>query len=182
MEKVTNSANSSCSIRYYVTLGSSFLGYARSDFHCSHHANITPGSPISGMDGNSSNSFRIFWYSSLVVVILSIGNYCSCVYFVGVCIWYLMHAGYFSLSAVGMAIFHNLKSSFAQPWSHVICLSRRWNLYFLYLIRPIILLIWLRRNDPDVQPCGMSDWQMTHNNDIAYASWDFNPLATLQFV
>ena len=36
--------------------------------------------------------------------------------------------------------------------------------------------------DPDVQPCGMSDRQMTHNNDIAYASWDFNPLATLQFV
>ena len=28
----------------------------------------------------------------------------------------------------------------------------------------------------------MSDWQMTHNNDIAYASWDFNPLATLLFV
>ena len=31
---------------------------------------------------------------------------------------------------------------------------------------------------PDVQPCGMSDWQMTHKNDIAYASWDFNSLAT----
>ena len=28
----------------------------------------------------------------------------------------------------------------------------------------------------------MSDWQMTHNNDIAYASWDFNSLATLLFV
>ena len=107
MEKVTNSANSSCSIRYCVTLGSSFPGYSRSDFHCSHHANITPGSPISGMDGNSSNSFRILWYSSLVVVILSIGNYCSCVYFVGVCIFDILCTGYFSLSAVGMAIFHN---------------------------------------------------------------------------
>ena len=27
----------------------------------------------------------------------------------------------------------------------------------------------------------MSDWQMTHNNAIAYASWDFNSLATLLF-
>ena len=39
----------------------------------------------------------------------------------------------------------------------------------------------LRRNYPDVQPCGMSDWQMTHSNDIAYASWDFNSMATLLF-
>ena len=59
MEKVTNSAISSCSIRYCVTHGSSFLDYSKSDFHCSHHANTTPGSPISGMDGNSSNSFSI---------------------------------------------------------------------------------------------------------------------------
>ena len=28
----------------------------------------------------------------------------------------------------------------------------------------------------------MSDWQMTHGNDIAYASWDFNSMATLLFV
>ena len=106
MEKVTNSANSSCSIRYCVTLGSSFLGYSRSDFHCSHHANITPGSPISGMDGNSNKSFRILWYSSLVVVILSIENYCYCVYFVEY-VFNILCTGYLSLSAVGMAIFHN---------------------------------------------------------------------------
>ena len=28
----------------------------------------------------------------------------------------------------------------------------------------------------------MSDWQMTHNNDIAYASWDFNSLTILLFL
>ena len=28
----------------------------------------------------------------------------------------------------------------------------------------------------------MSNWQMIHNNYIAYASWDFNSLATLLFV
>ena len=69
-KKVTNSAKFSCSPRYCVTPVSSFLGYSMSDFHCSPSANITSGSPISSMDGNSSNLFRILWYSSVVVVIL----------------------------------------------------------------------------------------------------------------
>ena len=57
-------------LRYCVTPGSSSLSYSMSDFHCSPSANITFGSPISGMDGNSTHSFRILRYSSLVVIIL----------------------------------------------------------------------------------------------------------------
>ena len=44
---------------YWGTHGSSFLSNSMSDFHCSPSANITSGLPISGMDGNSGNSFRI---------------------------------------------------------------------------------------------------------------------------
>ena len=64
----------------------------------------------------------------------------------------------------------------------MICLSHRSNWCFLYLIHPARLSILRQRNYPDVQPWGMSDWQMTHNNGIAYASWDINSLATLLFV
>ena len=49
-----------------------------SDFHCSPSANITS---VSGMDGNSSNSFRILRYP----LYFSIGND-FCAYFAGVCI------------------------------------------------------------------------------------------------
>ena len=69
-KKVTSSANFSCLLRYRVTPGSSSLSYSMSGFHCSPSANITSGSPISGMDGNSNNSFRLLRYSSFVVMIL----------------------------------------------------------------------------------------------------------------
>ena len=68
-KKVTNSANISCSLGYCVTPMSSFLSYSTSDFHRSPSTNITSGSPIADMDGNSSNSPKLLKYSSLVVVI-----------------------------------------------------------------------------------------------------------------
>ena len=68
-KKATSSANLSCLLRYFITPVSSSLSYSMSDFHCSPSGNITSVSPISGMDGNSSNSFRILRYSSLVVII-----------------------------------------------------------------------------------------------------------------
>ena len=69
-KKVTNSANFSWSLRYCVTRVSSFLSYSTSDFQRSPSVNITSGSPISDMDGHSSNSLKILKYSSLAVVIL----------------------------------------------------------------------------------------------------------------
>ena len=89
-KKTTSSASFSCLLRYCVTHWRSFLSYSMSDYHCYPSANITSGSPISGMDGNSGNSFRIFRYSSLTWLYFTIGND-SCAYFVDVCIWYLMH-------------------------------------------------------------------------------------------
>ena len=56
----------------------------------------------------------------------------------------------------------------------MIYLSPRPNRWFLYLIRPVRLSIHLRHKYLDVQSCWMSNWQMTHNNDIAYAPCDFN--------
>ena len=49
---------------YWGTPGSSFLSNSMPDFHCSPSANITSGLPISGMDDNSGNSFRILRYYS----------------------------------------------------------------------------------------------------------------------
>ena len=74
-KKVTNSVNLSCLLRYYVTHRSSFLSYSMSDFHCFPSANITSSSTISGMDGNSSNSFGILRHSSLFVIILFHSNW-----------------------------------------------------------------------------------------------------------
>ena len=90
-KKVTNSANFSCSLGYCVTpmsTGSVFLSYSTSDFHRSPSANITSGSPISGMDGNSSNSPKLLKYSSLVVVILMHYIWLFWAYFVGA--WYYL--------------------------------------------------------------------------------------------
>ena len=64
------------------------MSYSMSDFHYFPSANIISASLtlIADMDGtSSSNSFRILRYSSVVVVILSIGNDCFCANFVGVC-------------------------------------------------------------------------------------------------
>ena len=47
---------------------------------------------------------------------------------------------------------------------------------------PVRLSISSWRNYTDVQSCGMTEWQMTHNSDIACASWDLNSLAILLFV
>ena len=70
-----------------------------------YSANITSGLPISGMDGNSGNSFRILRYLFLDVIILFHWI------FARVLLTYVFDiscTGHCCLSVVGMAIFHVL--------------------------------------------------------------------------
>ena len=105
-KKATRSANFSCLLRYCVTPGSSFLSYSMSDFHCSPSTNITSGSPISGMDGNSGNSFRILRYSSSSKRDNTFPLEMIFVRIVLTYVFGILCTGYCSLSVVGMAIFH----------------------------------------------------------------------------
>ena len=91
---------------YWGTPESSFLSNSMSDFHCFPSANITSGSPIFGMDGNSGNSFRILKILFLNVIMLF-----HWIWFLRVFCWRMYLISYAQgivacQCMVGMAIFH----------------------------------------------------------------------------